>query len=294
MTYIPLEEGDIPLGEPLPWTVYGPDGAPLFVRGERIDDPAALPGLFARGLYRDAPRHARSRGEGADASGAPRERLCALDQVRLQIGDELQLQPQIEGGVGRHSVRLIGYLRGRSVLVTTPMVDGKVLLIRDGQSYVVRLFSGRSVFAFTTTVLKSANVPFPHLHLAYPNQVSGLCVRQGARAEANVIVAATDARGVPHAGTLSNISTGGAKLVARRAVGAAGDRLTLKGRVFVDGAEHYLELAAIVRSARTETDVTGMADMVGHGLQFVDVAEQDHLVLSAFVYQQLVQQASGL
>ncbi|MDP1924970.1 MAG: flagellar brake protein, partial [Thiobacillus sp.] len=103
------------------------------------------------------------------AEPAPREGgVLTLDQIKLAIGDAIQLQFQSDVEPSRSFVTLIGYLEGQSVVVTTPIINGSMMLVREGQDFVVRLFSGKSAYAFTTSAKRVTNTPYPHLHLAYP------------------------------------------------------------------------------------------------------------------------------
>ena len=52
------------------------------------------------------------------------ERNITLEEVRLAIGEVIYLQAQSGDAIERYSVRLIGMSKSRSVIVTTPMVDG--------------------------------------------------------------------------------------------------------------------------------------------------------------------------
>ena len=47
--------------------------------------------------------------------------LLDLEDIRLQVGDLLQLQG-VAADAPRHAVKLLGYAKGRSVMVTPPMV----------------------------------------------------------------------------------------------------------------------------------------------------------------------------
>jgi len=60
-----------------------------------------------------------------------------LKEARLQIGDLIQLQSQSDDNDTRYSVKLIGFIKGCSVLTTMPMVDGKYMLLREGKSFVL-------------------------------------------------------------------------------------------------------------------------------------------------------------
>lgn len=222
------------------------------------------------------------------------EKEIVLEEARLQIGDLVQLQSMSDDKVERYSVRLIGLSKSRSVLVTTPMVDNKYLLMREGQGFILRAFSGKSAYAFTTQVLKSVSAPYPYLHLAWPKFVRSLVVRKGARADVRVICAITSCDGIPiqAAGTLLNLSAGGALMAAKQPPGAKGQKLTIKFKTVVSGVESLLELPAMIRAVNL--DQSGETDTPFQlGLQFVDIGAEDSIPLLAFVYHELLEQSLG-
>ncbi len=230
----------------------------------------------------------------AGAEDATTESQIVLEEARLRMGDPVQLQAQREDNDVRYSVRLIGMSKGRSLLVTTPMVDGKYLLMREGQTFVVRAFSGKSAYAFPTQILKSVGTPYPYLHLAYPKFVRSLVVRKGARAAVKVICAITSCDDVPvqAAGTIVNLSIGGALLAAKQPLGEKGQRLVVKFKAMINGVEALLELEAVIRAVNV--DQSGETDTpYSHGLQFVDVTPEDSIPLLAYVYHELLEQSLG-
>ena len=184
------------------------------------------------------------------SGSGPSETLIPLEEANLKSGDVVQLQSRGEGNDVRYPVRLIGMSKGRSVLVTTPMVEGKYLFMPDGQSFVLRAFSGRSAYAFSTQIIKGVTTPYPYLHLAYPKEVRSLLVRKGARVSVNVICAITSCDGVPMqaGGTIINLSTGGALMTTKQPPGQVGQRLVVKFKALVNGVEVLFELNAIIRA----------------------------------------------
>lgn len=224
----------------------------------------------------------------------PTESLLTLEEARLTIGDLISLQAHRSEVVERYTVRLIGMSKGRSVLVTTPMVDGHYLLMREGQALILRAFSGRSAYAFPTQILKNVNTPYPYLHLAYPRQVRSLVVRRGARADVRVICAITHCDGVPveAAGTIINLSIGGALMTTKTIPGKKGQCLTIKFKCVLNGIEALLELDTVIRAINV--DQSGDTETPYQiGVQFTDVSAEDSIPLLAFVYQALLEQVPG-
>jgi c-di-GMP-binding flagellar brake protein YcgR len=215
-------------------------------------------------------------------------------QLKLQAGDTVQLQYAGDEQRSRYYVRVIGYAPGQSVLVTTPRVNGKVQIVRDGQVFVVRLLAANTVHAFTATVLRSCTRPYAYLHLSYPKQLESLVVRKAQRVPVRLIVSVQNEepeKGLakPAAGVLGDISTTGALLTAEQALGAIGDMLSIAARFQVGDAEHYLTVPARLRRLEQlePQNEAGQARWE-HGVEFELVDEDVSVALHGFVYEQLV------
>lgn len=226
--------------------------------------------------------------EKTEAPGAQRV-ACALplDQIRLNIGDTLQLQFQSESEHSRCVVTLIGYLAGQGVIVSTPMLNGSVMMIREGQVFVVRLFSGKTAYAFTAVTNRVSHMPYPHLHLSYPKDVRGLVVRGSARARANIGCHAIIEGGSGFACVARDISSGGALIAVNDKIGEVGGKISLKMRVKVSDTEHMLILNCVIRSVNYSPSSDAEAPTVLYGLSFENMNSQDTLVISALLYQNL-------
>ena len=214
--------------------------------------------------------------------------VLSLDQIKLGIGDTIQLQFQSDVEPSRCFVTLIGYLEGQSVIVTTPIINGSLMLVREGQDFVVRLFSGKTAYAFTAMAKRVTNTPYPHLHLAYPKEVRGLVVRGSSRGRINIICHATSEGGRGHACVARDISLGGALLAAGEKMGDVGSPLTLKFRVKIGDAEHVLVLDCTIRSVNASRPTVDENLTLLHGLSFENVNSQDTLVISALLYQNMI------
>jgi hypothetical protein len=242
--------------------------------------------LLDSGVGRDLEQQASL----AEAPSPPQREPSGLtlEQIKLNIGDSIQLQFQSEAETSRCFVTLIGYLADQGVIVSTPMLDGRIMLVREGQIFVVRLFSGKSAYAFTATTRRVTNAPFPHLHLSYPKEVRGLVVRGSSRARANIICHASIEGGSGFACVARDISVGGALIAVREKIGEVGQKLSLKLRVRVNETEHMLTLNCQIRSVNAARPALDETPTILHGLSFENVTGQDTLVISALLYQNLV------
>jgi c-di-GMP-binding flagellar brake protein YcgR len=224
----------------------------------------------------------------SDAPAASREGALTLDQIKLNIGDSIQLQYQTGNDQTRCFVTLIGYLEGKGVVVTNPVIDGNLMLVREGQNFVARLFSGKSAYAFSTSARRVTSAPYPHIHLDWPKEVRGMVVRQSARSRINIICHATGQDGRGHACVARDISVGGALIASSNALGEIDDLLTLKFRVKIGAGEHTLSLACKIRSINAARATAEDKATVLHGLAFDEISDHDTLVISALLYQNVI------
>ena len=65
--------------------------------------------------------------------------------LELQVGEALQLQFMDDETRGQFYVRVIGFIPGRSVLVTTPEKGGLPMHVRENRAVLVRSLDRKSV-----------------------------------------------------------------------------------------------------------------------------------------------------
>jgi c-di-GMP-binding flagellar brake protein YcgR len=295
---IPVKRHEIELGKPLPWAVYDADRNLLLNRGVIVSTTHQVEVLNEKGLFRENIQRLPNRPltDGApdrpdDADGEVLSGDESKDALKLMPGDSLHLQPMIEGQSDRYTVRVIGMMRGRSVLVTAPMIEGKLIFVREAQPFLVRAFSGRNVYAFKSKVLKAQHSPFPYLHLAYPDSVHVVRIRKAMRAPAQIIVAinGNDAASVIGAGRLVDISVGGARMHVARNMRFSHDAVNIAFKVLLDDHEEYVSTHAAIRSTAEEDDEQGKP-VLAVGLQFDALVPQQRLAIMNLVYQHMLKE----
>lgn len=217
------------------------------------------------------------------------------DNIQFNVGDIVQITFAADDSQRKHPTRVIGYVPGKSLLVTTPRIDGKVMLVREGQPVVARMLSRNSVYAFSTQILATSLKPYAYLHLTYPQEIETAIVRKALRVatdlESNIsCVSADDPKGnVQTKGRIRDLSTAGASVMVDRSVGAPGDILTLTLRIPVAGVQKYLKISGVIRSCRELPPDEGGAQWQ-HGVEFQLLEEMDNILLHGFVYEQLQRQ----
>jgi len=219
------------------------------------------------------------------------EKTATLDEVKLMPGDALQLQPLVDGQQDRLTVHIIGVMKPKSVLVTAPVIEGKLIFVREAQPFLVRAFSGLNVCAFKSKVLKAQHSPFPYLHLSYPEAVQIMRIRKAVRARVQVITAIYDKDGGKQigAGRIVDLSVGGAKIQSPSVVGSKDQEIYLAYKIKLDDIEEIIETPAVIRSIGQEDDDEGRK-VTALGVQFGELEQQQRLLIMNLVYQYLLKE----
>ncbi len=219
-------------------------------------------------------------------------------ELKLQVGETIQLQPRDGEDSRRLHGKIIGYLPGASLLVTTPRSRDKVMIIREGQPFVVRMMMGNRIVGFTSTVLRSCARPYPYLHLSFPEEMEQIVVRKAQRVPVKLFASLKNENPdfqseKPHSATVVDISTTGAMLVADEQLGEVDDKVVLTSVLKFAGAEKMLSIPAFLRNVHADHTPGAMQEVnYYHGLEFAIEDQQDVLTLHGFVYENIVKSQS--
>lgn len=233
-----------------------------------------------------APAAAAPAAAPAPAAAAPAGTpvAYAFRDMRLKVGDRVQLEPPPQMSAGRVTINVVGWVDGESLILSAPMTARGRLALRSGEIVMLRAFTGRNAFAFRSSVLHSLTPPFHLLHLSFPDNVTGIEVRSSPRYRVDLPVEVGADGGKPAVqARMDNISSTGALVTALEPLGAPGDKLKLAFEVDLHGVQTRLKLQAVVRAVKTEEE-NGEAPRHRHGVEFVDLAPNDKLVLGALVW----------
>ena len=211
-------------------------------------------------------------------------------ELKHSIGDTLQLQFSPGNADDRYYVKLIGFLENKSIVVTTPRIDGSTLKILPEQRFIVRMISGNAAQGFSATALYSTTRPYPHLHLTYPNDLESITVRKAERVNCKLIVTVHNEEpdrslGEGKSASMQDISTAGSQIFTIEPIGEKEDTITIKGKVNVAGLEQYLTISGIIRRVVEPKEEGGRYE---YGIEFVLLEDNDKLLLHGFVYEQMM------
>lgn len=283
MSRVPVKHQDFEIGKPLRWDVYDTHGRLVLARGTVLGSEQEMAEVLKRRHVRELDLRLDVPSDDKENAESRREVRVLLDETRIQPGEAMQIQSSLDST--RFPVRLIGYHKGKSIVVTNPIQDGTPIYLKEGQAFIARIFSGKYVFAFPCSILASAVKPYPYLHLSYPVDVVGVNIRKAERVRLRVIAAFDtddDRRG---AGVIVDLSNGGAYLLSKSPDLAIGCHLTLKFKIDIAGTEYVLDLVGVVRSTRPNDEEPTLGN--GFGIQFSHVSPEDNLVLASFIFQQI-------
>jgi hypothetical protein len=148
---------------------------------------------------------------------------------------------------------------------------------------LLRAFTGRSAFAFRSTVLYAAYLPFPYVHLSFPEKVEGVKVRSSPRCRFAVPARITAHGKVLEDSGIVNIGTTGALIETAVPLPDSDGTIEITFSFELHGVPVSLNLHARVRGAK---GATGKEDAQRHqyGVEFKDLQPNDRVVLGSLVY----------
>jgi hypothetical protein len=212
--------------------------------------------------------------------------------LKILVGDTLQLQKAGDASGDRYTSTVIGFVPGKSLLVTTPTVNDKPVLIREGQPFAVRMLQGTYIQGFVAKVLHNALVPYPYLHLSFPKEVECIEIRNADRADTEIPVVTRniklpDKRDNWKSASIKDISSSGAKLESMSKIGEKKDELILRFKLFVGSREEEMELQAQVMHLEEPSDVGDDEwGLFVFGTRFQDPGRLEQVLIQNYVLEQ--------
>ncbi len=210
-----------------------------------------------------------------------------LEQLHPAMGTPVKLvfsDPALEAGSC-----LLGYWPGRSLMVRTPLREGKPMLFKQGRQVRVTFMQARAVVGFNTEVMQECLHPYPYLHLEWPEEVEQVVVRKAPRAEVSLIAAVLIEGQEEEAGRIVDLSRNGCGLRLKSTTTVLEeDAIQLRFRVQLSGVEQFFNLDGVARSVEETKEKTLV------GVEFVEVPAKQQALLEAYVNQELVRKAQPL
>lgn len=232
---------------------------------------------------RDEPADEHDEGEA--------QRGFTFEDMRLAVGDRLQIECTANTGVLRAFVRVIGYMDGISLLVSTPVAGGRRVELVENDPVIVRVFSRQSAFAFRASVLRACKLPFDYVHLSFPTVIQGSVIRKSTRVRTQFAVRlSSPTGGEASEGTMLNLSATGALIHTRAALGEQGSIIRMRFDVDLHGLQSELDIAGEIRNVQQEPDAEGEGIEYHYGVDFHELGAEDRMKIKSLVYQIIIEQ----
>ena len=278
--------------------------------GDIVRDDQHREALLKTGAYRELSWESFGSSDSADQdsvnsgntgsfSGSPdsnkSDSVFTFDDLKLKAEDRLQLEPPSQLARERFSVKVIGYLRGASILVTVPITaSGLRLQLMENEKVVMRSFSGQNAFGFACTIERIIKIPYEYMHLSFPDNIQGIKVRKAPRIKTRIIASVQDSNSSKAAkvsALISDVSANGVSLESKQPLGEKGDILFLAFRVQLHNVDAYLSVKGVIRAvfsgdALSESQKSGH---IRHGIEFLELQPNDSVVLQSMIYQQMIE-----
>ncbi|WP_028470198.1 flagellar brake protein [Neptunomonas japonica] len=211
----------------------------------------------------------------------------SLKDLMPAIGETVSIQ--FQSPRKRFALKLLGFKENGSVIVSAPQGSVNTLNL-EGARLTATLMAGNRRCAFVSRLLKANPSPYPHWHLGYPDTVEYHQVRKHQRIPVNLAIsidhqdeAKSVKFGMPRVLHSQDMSAHGIAVDAPSALGQVNDKYFLTLRFQVGGLDQVILLPTILRSIQNIE-----AGVVLHGMEFDDLEEDTHLLVTAFVYQQFL------
>ncbi len=215
------------------------------------------------------------------------EELLKFADLGAHVGAVLTIQTL--SSARKLPVKLIGYIVNKSLLISSPLRDGKEILLERGDALAVRLLVRNRVGAFNSKVLYRSIQPYSYYHLEYPQELEVLEVRSSERIDLAmpIMVDSEFDMGLgewPQNAELTNLSKTGGAIVAKKTLGDIGHEVVLKFTLLISGMECQLSIPSIIRNREVVNDKE-KGKFFKLGVQFTQLSNEDKLVLASYVYE---------
>jgi len=232
--------------------------------------------------------------------------------IELEVSTLMQLQLGPEPDSPRYISRIIGYVDKITIILRSPQVDGKPLLLREGQLVTARFMGSSKVYAFSSHISAVILRPFPHIHIEYPSRTESAYVRQSERIEtdieATVILDDTDTGKSVHTHMI-DLSSSGALMRSDAYLGEVGDEIKVSMGVDYNDIVKRVSFPAIIRNVlddspekndsdtdrsteNSDQNSSGAPSLLQttqlYGVEFKIGGFKDHLMIKGLVYSQTV------
>lgn len=207
--------------------------------------------------------------------------------LKVKLGDIVQLQYIAFSDRERLNAKVIGYAPNKSLILSAPVVMGSAPFLQEKQKFIVRMMRGSQVYAFESVVLKYLTSPYSHVHMSQPEKIEAIQVRNARRVNTEIIIS-VQKQGSDNQlpATMLNTSLTGALIKTDKPLAENGDQLVISAEFVFNDFQKYLRLNAIVRNVT----VSDNNETYRYGVEFQNLDNDQKLILHGYVYDLIVRE----
>lgn len=211
--------------------------------------------------------------------------LATFAEMRLKVGDKIPIA--IPRGTKGERVlgKVIGWIEGGSILITLPQKIIMAGLVKEGEHLLLRAFTGKSAFAFSTNILKIEHFPYTYLHLSFPKKIEAVVVRSSFRHGVCLPVTIAIDGKADITGNILNIGMTGVRIGTAEPLQNE-DPIRLVMQFELHDVPVSLELHAQVRSSKSVSDENGTMRHE-YGMEFQSLQPNDRLILGSLLWYEM-------
>lgn len=181
----------------------------------------------------------------------------------------------------------IGYHNQKTIIFSTPVLDGSSVACKVGNEIIVRFFVNHlnCVCAFRCEILHVSAVPFAYIYVSIPKTMEIGEVRKSVRAKVELeckVYRLENEKELVDC-TIKNLSVDGAKMESLSMLAKEGEDVALQVTLNVLDAENLIRIKAKVCSIKLE-----QGHIHTYGLQFLEDNYGKKLLIYAYVLSHLI------
>lgn len=296
-----LPKSLIEVGIPIQFPIYDIKGQLLMQKGTVVTTEEQLERLIERGLYLNKktidqlpssqPIKGNNEAKQAEES-EPKEKLVDFKLDDIKLGETLYLSPLIdETNSTKYTVKFLGGLKKSSIICSAPMLDNKLIYVKEDSGFLIRIFDGKEMYNFTSIITACHNKPFPHIHLKFPAGVYKKAIRKHDFVQASIICSiinqTSDAlKNTKLSGRIIEVSLDSAQIESNTDIGEVNDEIECRFKLEILKKEIFFSVLCVIRKLKGPSE-SEKSQKYKYDLQFKTISFEEKVMLQNYIYQSL-------
>ena len=209
-----------------------------------------------------------------------------LDDLGLQIGSPIQLQ-MVDDESKRFTVQLIGFVKHQGLILSANKTGDTdlAMVLRDSQPLIIRFKTATTAVAFRTHIIGKHLVPYPHIHVAIPDEIESRSVTKQDMVSVHLPLTFIneDKESRPAGATMTGLSVEQVSVKSSTELATEGDTVSMTMTFTFAGEQHVIVIEGKVESCSM---LDGGEQQIVVRLAGLD--QSDQILLQGLYYKQLL------